>query len=138
MRERQDINDWKTAVKEGVNILVENGYATEALAEAIFKSTQENGAYYVLERGIALLHAPPADYSKKLGVSFMLLDKEIQFNNEDKYAKLIFTLSAPDSTSHIGIIEEFGKIFTNVETKKQIMDAKSIIEIKEILKKINL
>lgn len=138
MQERDDISDWKTAVDEGVKILVDNNYSKKELADAIFQSTKDNGAYYVLEKGIALLHAPPADYSIKVGVSFMLLDKEIQFNNEDKYAKLIFTLSAPDATSHIDIIQEFGKIFTDKEIKRKIMDSKSISEIKKILKEINL
>ena len=138
MQDRNDITDWKTAVKEGVDILVENDYATKDLAKAIFQSTKKYGAYYVLERGIALLHATPADYSKKVGVSFMLLDKEIQFNGEDKYAKLIFTLSAPNSVSHIGIIQEFGKIFTNKENKRKIMDSKSINEIKKVLKELDL
>lgn len=134
LMEEYDLKDWKEVVKKGVGILVNNKYAKTSLVDAIFKSTSEFGAYYVLERGIALLHAKPADYALKPGVSFILLKKEVQFNNEDKYARLIFTLSAPDSKSHIGLIEEFGEIFTNVSLKEKLLKAKNLLEVQKLIK----
>lgn len=123
---------WKDLVREGVDLLVQNGYATKGLEDAILESTAKHGAYYVLEKGIALLHAPVGPYALKTGTSLIYLPENVQFNNEDKWARIIVTLSATDSTSHMGLIQEFGEIFTNEETKKKIFGTKNMKEFFEL------
>ncbi|TNK92619.1 PTS sugar transporter subunit IIA, partial [Mycoplasmopsis pullorum] len=110
--------DWVEVINKGVEILVENGYAKQTLADAILESTKQFGAYYVLERGLALLHAAPGDYALKNGTSVMILDDFVRFNNqEDKEARIIVTLSAVDSSSHLNILQEFSHYFMNDEFK---------------------
>lgn len=106
------IENWTEAVHEGVRILVENKKATYDLEKAIIEQTVKFGAYYVLEEGVALLHAPVDDYCLEVGASILILDKMIVFNNQnDKKAKIIITLSAPNSNDHIALIQEFGVFF---------------------------
>lgn len=130
--------DWKTVIKNGVDILVKNDCASPKLADAIFQATNEFGAYYVLEKGICLAHAKPGPYAKKTAISFQLLKENIQFNNEDKWARFIFTLSAPDQISHMNIIEQFGKIFTNEKLKKALLKVETLAQIETILRKEGL
>lgn len=136
MLEFNSIKDWKECVNRGVELLVNKKYATKELADAIFKSTEQFGAYYVLEHGLALLHAAPGPYSLKNGASVMVLDDFVQFNNqEDKYAKVIITLCAVDSHSHLDILREFAHYFTNEEFKKELYQAKNINEVKTLIQK---
>ena len=123
---------WKDLAREGVELLVEKGYATQELEDAILESTAKNGAYYVLEKGIALLHAPVGPYALKSGTSLLYLPENVQFNDEDKWARIIVTLSATDTTSHMGLIQEFGEIFMNEETKKKIFATKTMKEFFEV------
>ncbi|EFF41114.1 PTS sugar transporter subunit IIA [Mycoplasmopsis alligatoris] len=130
------LTDWKQVVNHGVNMLVENGYATAQLENAILESTEKYGAYYVLEKGIALLHAAPGDYILKNGTSTLILDKEVVFNNQsDKSARIIITLSAKDSTTHIGILQEFSHYFMNDDFKKEALKVKSLEEFNNLLEK---
>lgn len=130
------IENWTEAVHEGVRILVENKKATYDLEKAIMEQTAKFGAYYVLEEGVALLHAPAGDYCLEVGTSILILDKMIVFNNQnDKKAKIIITLSVPNSSDHIALIQEFGVFFGNSDFKKEIYASRSIKKFYEIINK---
>ncbi|MEE3928085.1 PTS sugar transporter subunit IIA [Mycoplasmopsis ciconiae] len=136
MEYNSTLNNWKDVVRHGVDLLVKKGCATQELADAIFKSTEEFGAYYVLEKGLALLHAAPGPYALKTATSLILLKDYVTFNNQpDKQAKIIITLSATDSTSHLEILQEFSHYFTNEEFKKEALEAKSLQEFEQLLQK---
>ena len=131
---KKEIN-WKDATKVGVQILIDNNEATMGLYDAILKSTEQMGAYYVLEKGIALLHAPVGAYSLKAATSLIYLKENIQFNNEDKYARILIILSAPDSTTHMKYIMEFGEIFTDEELKGKLLNSKTMDDFLDIYNK---
>lgn len=136
MKQDFEVTDWKEATKIGVDMLVKEGLATPKLADAIFESTEKLGAYYVFEKGIALLHAPPGDYSIKAGASILLTKENIQFNNEDKWARVLVTLSSPDAESHMQIIQDFGAVFMDHDLKGKVLNSKSIEELAELIKNI--
>ncbi len=125
---------WKETLKEGVKILCKNKIATFKLYDAILETTRKNGAYWVLERGIALAHAPIGNYNKKPGVSLIWLKHETKFNDEEKYAKILITLSAVDATSHMKYMKEFGEVFGNKNLKNNLLKS---ISLKEFLKLYN-
>ena len=120
--------NWKDATKAGVQILVDNNDATMGLYDAILESTKQMGAYYVLEKGIALLHAPVGEYCLEAAASLVYLKDNIQFNDEDKYARILIVLSAPNSTTHMEYIKEFGEIFTNEELKGKLLSTEKLEE----------
>lgn len=119
---------WQDCVHQGVELLEKEGIATNKLADAIFESTEKYGAYYVLEKGLALLHAPSGDYNKKVGLSLLILPENVQFNNEDKWARIILTLSAIDQVQHMELIQEFGELFMNPDVKDKLLNAKDLNE----------
>lgn len=129
----QDLS-WKEVVNKGVQILVDNGYATSELADAIFESTRKYGAYYVLIPGLALLHAAPGDYALKTGTSTLILANEVEFNNDpEKKARIIITLSAPNNKDHMGLLQEFSHWFGNPDLAKKIINVKSLDEFKKVV-----
>lgn len=130
------VNDWKKVIHEGVKILVEHGYAKQTLEDAILESTKKFGAYYVLERGLAFLHAQPGDYSLKTGTSVMILDDFVRFNDQEgKEAKIVITLSAVDSNSHLSLLMELSEYFQNEEFKKQAYQANDVKILLDLVEK---
>ncbi|TNK91589.1 PTS sugar transporter subunit IIA, partial [Mycoplasmopsis pullorum] len=66
----------------------------------------------------------------------MILDDFVRFNNqEDKEARIIVTLSAVDSSSHLNILQEFSHYFMNDEFKKEILQVKNIEEFWNLIDK---
>ncbi|MGZ9428806.1 PTS sugar transporter subunit IIA [Mycoplasma sp. 1012] len=137
MMEWQDnCQDWKEVVHKGVELLVKENKATWELEKKILDSTAQYGAYYVLEKGIALLHGPAGDHCLEAATSTLILKDEVVFNNqEDKSARIIITLSAPDNTSHIGFIQEFGNYFMNEEFKQKVLKVKNMQEFLDLIEK---
>ncbi|UWD34011.1 PTS sugar transporter subunit IIA [Mesomycoplasma molare] len=132
----EEKKDWKEIVHKGVELLVKEKKATWELENKILESTSQYGAYYVLEKGIALVHGPAGDHCLEAATSTLILKDEVVFNNqEDKTARIIITLSAPDSTSHIGFIQQFGNYFMNEEFKQQALKVESMSEFLELIKK---
>ncbi|WGI36971.1 PTS sugar transporter subunit IIA [Mesomycoplasma lagogenitalium] len=127
--------DWKEVVHQAVQLLVENNKATWELEQKIYESTELFGAYYVLEKGIALVHGPAGDHCKQAATSTLILNKEIEFNNqEDKTARIIVTLSAPDANTHLSLIQQFGHYFMNDEFKQKALKVKSLEEFLALIK----
>lgn len=118
--------DWKDVVRAGVGLLAAKGMATAALADAIFDATARLGAYYVLEPGLALAHAPPGPYCLKAGMAVVVSESDVVFNEQpDKAAHLTFVLSAPDAVAHVGLIEQFGALFTDERAKARLLACKT-------------
>ncbi|WP_025755660.1 PTS sugar transporter subunit IIA [Mycoplasmopsis cricetuli] len=128
--------DWKQVINQGVKLLVDNKKATWQLEDEILKITKKFGAYYVLEKGIALVHAPAGNYSFEAAASTILLKNNVCFNNqEDKCAKIIVTLASPDNHSHVELIQEFGNYFMNKDFKKKALESNSLETFLELIKK---
>ncbi|MDQ0513960.1 PTS system ascorbate-specific IIA component [Mycoplasmoides fastidiosum] len=130
-----EIKDWKTAVYKGVDLLVQQNKATPELATAIFATTDKFGPYYVFEPGLALLHAEPNSHSLTAATSTLILKDNVIFADQaDKQARIIITMAAPDSNSHIDLIAEFSKVFGDQELKNQILQVQSLTEFKKLVK----
>lgn len=128
--------DWKKVVHLGVQYFVKKEKATWELEKAILEITEQLGAYYVLEQGLALVHAPVGDYVKEVAVYTIISKEKIVFNNqEDKWAKIIVFLASPDNLSHMQYIQEFGTIFGNDKLKRDLLNVSSLDEFWNVLKK---
>ncbi len=65
------VSDWKQAIRLSAQPLLAKETITEEYVEAIFKSHQELGPYYVLAPGLAMPHARPEQGAIKNGLSLL-------------------------------------------------------------------
>lgn len=113
-------NDWKSAIKQGVKILVNKDYCNMTLYEKIIENVEKNGPYFVLAPQIALAHAEPGPYIKKTGLSLIVFKNKVSFSNDRRHdVNLLFTLSAKDGNDHMEIIRLFANYFS---TDKKLVD----------------
>lgn len=121
----------------GVNLLVEQDFATADLADAIIESTKATGPYYVLAPKLALAHVIPGSYNKKVGLSLILFKKAVQFSDQSRHdVNLLFTLSALDGESHMNKIMKFAQLFSDPNVVEQAINATSKDELYEIVKEV--
>lgn len=128
--------DWRTAVQKGCDPLVTNGSISENYVNAIYKSHEAIGPYYVLGPGIAMPHARPEDGVNRMALSLSVFKQGIEFGSEENDpVYLLVTLAAVDSDSHVGIIAQLADLFMNDGDVKAICSADSISDIVTILEK---
>lgn len=133
-------DDWKEAIKKSAQPLIQDNDITPHYVKGIFESVKEYGPYFVIAPHVALAHAPSKDGAKKLALGVAILNKPVNFHNKDNDpVKYIFTLSSPDSNSHLEAMKELVQLLSEPSFYKNLDSATSPHEVIQImsLKKIN-
>lgn len=92
--------DWRQVIRLAARPLVDGGYLEARYGEAVIDNTQEYGAWYVFDEGIAMPHARPECGVKRDCFSLVLLEKPIRFA-ESEAADIVIMFGARDSNAHI-------------------------------------
>lgn len=128
------VENWEQAIELSCAALIEKGAIKPSYIEAIFRSHAELGPYYVVGPGIAMPHARPEDGVNQLALSLTVIRQGVDFNSEENDpVKLLVTLAATDSTSHIDAITQLAELFMNDEHIKEICRAQNVAQIVKII-----
>lgn len=115
------VTDWRDAIYQGTKNLEEQKYITRHYSEAIIENLLTYGAYFVLCPGIALLHATSTDGVMETQLSVVLVKKPFRFIGKNEDVKLLITLAAIDSQSHIGAMQQIAMLLRDDDTIEQIL-----------------
>lgn len=128
--------DWKEALYLGVKLLVDQDSVEPRYYDAILQYFESYGPYMVIAPGVVLAHGRPSDGVKEVGISLMTLEEPIVFGHaENDPVKLVITLAALDTTSHLIALEELSEFLMSDGDLEAVCEAKDKESIKSILKK---
>ncbi|ATD28813.1 PTS sugar transporter subunit IIA [Vibrio cholerae] len=127
--------DWKDAVQKSCQALIDNGAVEPRYVDAIFRSHEELGPYYVVGPSMAMPHARPEDGVKRLSLAITVIQQGVHFDSEgNDPVKMLVTLAATDSESHVGAIAQLAELFMNEEHVEQICHAQTIEDVLAVIK----
>ncbi|EGR2024275.1 PTS sugar transporter subunit IIA [Vibrio cholerae] len=127
--------DWKDAVQKSCQALIDNGAVEPRYVDAIFRSHEELGPYYVVGPSMAMPHARPKDGVNRLSLAITVIQQGVHFNSEgNDPVKMLVTLAATDSESHVGAIAQLAELFMNEEHVEQICNAQTIEDVLAVIK----
>ncbi|EHP5030539.1 PTS sugar transporter subunit IIA [Vibrio cholerae] len=127
--------DWKDAVQKSCQALIDNGAVEPRYVDAIFRSHEELGPYYVVGPSMAMPHARPEDGVNRLSLAITVIQQGVHFNSEgNNPVKMLVTLAATDSESHVGAIAQLAELFMNEEHVEQICHAQTIEDVLAVIK----
>ena len=125
--------DWKAVIALAAQPLVAKGYIYESYYQAVIANTEEHGAYYVFEEGIAIPHARPESGVIKNCFSLLLLAEPISFQGSDM-ADIVILFGARDSNAHIEEgIRAIVSMLEDDETLRRLRQAQHRMEVIDIL-----
>ena len=123
------VGDWEAAIRAGGQLLLNAGKCTTAYVDAMVKAVHELGPYIALAPGLALAHARPEDGVLALGFSLVTLDPAIAFGSEaNDPIEVMICFCAPDSESHISILEALAVRLRDLELQQRLRLAETIAE----------
>lgn len=124
---------WEDAVRQGGQILVENGHVKSQYVDEIIKSIKEFGPYIVIADGLAIPHTRPEKGAINIGFSLITLEEPVKFDEETGPVNVMICFSAVDGNSHLEILK---MIVSFVEEGKieQIAKLQNINELLELTK----
>ncbi len=129
IRIKEEVTDWKQAVVEAVSPLIENGFVESRYVDAIIENTEKYGPYYVIAPNIALPHARPEQGVLRKQLAVLLLRKPIKFSQDGYDVRLLITLAASDSESHLQTLAKLSEVLSDDDLIGKILGATSEEEI---------
>ncbi|WP_300002696.1 PTS sugar transporter subunit IIA [uncultured Cedecea sp.] len=130
----EQAKDWRDAVALSCQPLIENGSIEPRYVEAIYRSHEAIGPYYVVGPGIAMPHARPEEGANKLSLALTVIPSGVNFDaDENDPVKLLIVLAATDSTSHIEIISQLAQLFDNEQDTQALLQATTVPEILSVI-----
>ncbi|EKO4250876.1 TPA: PTS sugar transporter subunit IIA [Vibrio parahaemolyticus] len=136
IRIHSDATDWTDAISKSCEALIENGAIEPSYVEAIYRSHEELGPYYVVGPGMAMPHARPEDGVNRLSLAITVIQNGVNFNSEENDpVKMLVTLAATDSNSHVDAISKLAELFMNEEHVEAICNAQSKEDVLAIIDK---
>jgi ascorbate PTS system EIIA or EIIAB component len=126
--------NWRDAIAISCQPLIDNGAIEARYVEAIYRSHEAIGPYYVVGPGIAMPHARPEEGVNKLSLALTLITEGVTFNAEgNDPVKLLIVLAATDSTGHIEAISQLARLFDNDDDIHALLKAKTQQDILSII-----
>lgn len=128
------VSDWKQAVAISAQPLLADESINEHYIEAIFRSHEELGPYYVLAPGLAMPHARPEQGAKKNGLSLLHIKEGISFDaDENDPIYVVIMLCAVSGDEHIRMITALAEIFCDEARLESLLNASTIEEINSVI-----
>ncbi|EHJ52891.1 PTS sugar transporter subunit IIA [Streptococcus macacae] len=120
---------WEEAVKLSVDPLIESGAVRPEYYDAIIKSTNEYGPYYILTPGMAMPHARPEAGVERDAFSLVTLQKPVTFS-DGKEVSVLLALAATSSRIHTSVaIPQIIALFDLENAVKRLQAAKTPEEV---------
>ncbi|MDR3440022.1 PTS ascorbate transporter subunit IIA [Telmatospirillum sp.] len=135
IRLKAKADDWKEAVRLGVDLLVAADSVEPRYFDAIIAMTESLGPWYLLAPGLAMPHARPEEGVKKDGFALVTLDRPVAFGSPDNDPiDILITLAATSAkTMNEESIVQVATLFDDEERVARIRNARNHAEIERIL-----
>ncbi len=125
------VETYEEAIKYTCDKLEEAGAITPSYYQAILGKIEEFGAYFCLEKDMAMPHARPEDGALQTDLCILKLNQPVDFLG--KSVSVLFTISAKDNDSHLGLLQKIAGVCMNRAKLDSIIDAKTEKEIMEVM-----
>ncbi|MFE3188559.1 PTS sugar transporter subunit IIA [Nocardia sp. NPDC059240] len=103
-------DDWRAAIRVAGDLLVATGVTTPEYTSEMIGNVEENGPYIVIAPGFAFAHARPSPAVHRTGMSWVRLDKPVEFDSPNDPVDLVVALAAADSEVHTDAMAALAKV----------------------------
>ena len=123
--------DWKEAIKAAAKPLLLKESITPSYIDAMIQNIETLGPYVVIGPEVAIPHARPEMGVKKVGMSFLKLNKPIYFLNKKEHpVRLLFCIAAIDNTTHLKALSQLTTLLNEkLELLKELESLEEIISL---------
>ncbi|MBA2876037.1 BglG family transcription antiterminator [Thermaerobacillus caldiproteolyticus] len=130
---RHSVNSWEEAIELASQPLLKSNSITKHYIEAMIQRCHYD-PYIVIGPNTAIPHAAPDEGVNEISMSLLRLRKGVTFA-ADYSIQLVIIIAALDKDRHLRALTQLMRLVRNDQDRQQIINAKSVYEIHEIIKK---
>ena len=129
-----ECTDWKDAIRNSSQLLVEKGYIEEHYIDSMIDNVIENGPYFVLSPGFAVPHEGIDKGSIKVGMNLIRLAKPVAFGVEEfDPVEFVCVLSAIDKKTHLKAFFNLVNMLQTPDFKRKLHECKNSDEAAKVI-----
>ena len=130
------VTSWAEAIRIGAKPIVESGHIDPKYVEAIINYGEED-PYIVIAPNLAIPHAAPDEGVNNVSMSLLRLQEGVKFG-ENHFINLVVIIAAKDKQQHFRALMQLMKLAASEKDRNAIIEAQSIEEIYDIIKKYSI
>jgi PTS system ascorbate-specific IIA component len=127
---------WQKAIELSCQTLIEKKLITQQYVDEIITCVQKYGPYIVIVPGVAMPHSSQ-DSEGVLGtaISFTKMPQDVVFEegNEEKNARLFFTLAAKNSEEHVENISKLSEMLMTEGLIEALLAVESMADYRQVM-----
>lgn len=131
---QSDAKDWKEAIQEIGELLVDDGACDKTYIDSMIKKVEEYGSYMVTNKKIAIPHSKNDNNIFKTAMGLLILKKEVFFPG-NLPVKTILIFSSIDGEEHLEALADFMELTNNHNFLLRVDDFTNIRKVKDTIKK---
>lgn len=126
--------DWEEAVRQGGELLIKHGCATEEYREATVSWIRRLGGYSVLQNGLVIPHAPFSEGGLHQGFSFVRLGRPVYFpGRESEPVDTLISFVCPFGESSRETLDDINRLSSCQEAMSALRGASDAAQVFTIL-----
>lgn len=126
--------DWREAITIAGTLLAERDAITGAYTEEMIQNVDTNGPYIVVAPGFAFAHARPSAAVKKTAISWVHLERPVEFgHSKNDPVSLVVALAAQDSSAHTAAMKELATLLADRDRRAAVEAAQDEAELRAAL-----
>jgi transcriptional antiterminator/mannitol/fructose-specific phosphotransferase system IIA component (Ntr-type) len=130
---RHSVNSWEEAIELASQPLLKRNRITKHYIEAMIQRCHYD-PYIVIGPNTAIPHAAPDEGVNEISMSLLRLRRGVTFAT-DYSIQLVIIIAALDKDRHLRALTQLMRLVRNDQDRQQMINAKSVYEIHEIIKK---
>ncbi len=128
----EDKLSWEDAIRLSCQTLIKYGYINEEYINAIFKTINKYGPYFILLENLALPHAKDFSAVNKSAIALTVFQQPVIFPN-GKSVQVLCTLAAKDEHEHLQVLQQLSKFLQKPNIVNRLITTNNYYELQQIM-----
>ena len=118
--------DWREAVRAAGGLMEATGTTTGGYTDQMIETVEESGPYIVIAPGLAFAHARPGPTVLRAGMSWVRLERPVEFGHEtNDPVHLVVGLAATEASEHQAAMAALARLLGDPQTERALSEAPS-------------
>lgn len=128
----EQVDSWKEMIQTASTPLLSRGVIQNSYVQEMIHLVDEYGPYILLANSVAVAHAKPEHGAFRLGLSFLIVKRDVPFD-EVSSLRYLFVLSDAAHDKHLNVLHEILQLSRNRDLLRRLDACENAAEVRRLL-----
>ena len=128
----EQVDSWKEMIQTASAPLLSRGVIQNSYVQEMIHLVDEYGPYILLANSVAVAHAKPEHGAFRLGLSFLIVKRDVPFD-EVSSLRYLFVLSDAAHDKHLNVLHEILQLSRNRDLLRRLDKCENAAAVRRLL-----